>query len=444
MRANTFFALLLSALATGCSYIEEPRPSSERSEREPIIGNAAPETPPALGTVNTDLNELRSFALAQNPDILAANRATLVAMAHARQAGLFPNPVLTYSFTDLDVGHGTTGPMDAKQLLGVSQAIPLGNRIEAARREAESDAELARVKVDLARRELVVRIDEALARYLGAREHAKLAAEQLRRLEEFLANQKARVDAGTALEADLANARVAAERGRLEAESSKRAVEASETILGAIVGKKVDWEHLKTELPADAPRLDADGFLEKALLDSPGVIALEQQALTARATLERTKSERFPDLTVALAGGYAGDRRDGIIEGGIAIPIPLFNRNQYAILAAERDLERAERTVAGQKIDATIACAEAARDYEIARTRVQAYRDRIIPAAVEAAKRTIEAFGLGKPGIAAHEALTAYQALIDVEREHVDARVDLALAIAAIERLTGASLPEKK
>jgi cobalt-zinc-cadmium efflux system outer membrane protein len=434
--------LLLGGILAGCVSLEDaPVPSS----KEPIApSKTAPETPPATGEAGTDLNALRSYALAQSPHILAADRATLVALARARQAGLFPNPIITYSFTDFRLGGGSGGPSAAQHYLGVSAAFPMSDRIEMARREAESGAELARVGVDLARRELIVQLDEALATYLGVQERLDIFEEQAKRLEALEAEEKRRVDAGTGLEPDLLGVRVETAKARLEVESIGRAVTASRQILRAMVGKDLPWERLDAKLPRDAPPLDADGFLEKARAESPSIIELEQQAVTARATLARARAEAYPDFTVAFGGGYDGNAHDPVIQGGIAVPIPLFNRNQYAVEAALRDLERAERSVLGERIVVTIACSEAARDYEVARARVRAYRDRIIPAAQQARKSALDSYGAAKPGVAAHDVLAAERALLAAEREASQARVDLAIAVARIERLTGAPVPEKR
>lgn len=430
--------IVLLAFAAGCA-APDREPDFSGS---PIAATPLESSSDALGEAGTDVDQLRSFALAQNPDVLAANRATLVAMARARQAGLFPNPVLTYAFTDLAINGGPhASPGEGKHVIGVSQALPISGRIAAARREAEGDAELAKLRVALARRELVVKIDEELAAYIGAREKAKLAAEQLARMKSFEEQQSLRVRGGEGLESDLTYTRVELEKTRLEAEETKRRADTAEKILEATVGRDLDVTRLKVDLPSAAPPLDEAKLTERAKSTSPTVVLLDRQARTARATLERAREERVPDITVALFGGYASDPHSPVIEGGIAIPLPLFNRNQYQVEAALRDVERAERSVAGERIAVVIDCAEAAREYESSRLRVEAFRAKVIPAAQENLKRSLEAFAAGK--IPDRDVLVAQRSLIENEIELVDARLALARAIARIERLTGSAVPTK-
>lgn len=428
--------LVLLAVAAGCA-ASEPEPPRDRSP----IGPTPIELPIGSGADDPELHDLRSFALSQNPDLMAANRAAMVAMARARQAGLFPNPVLTFAFTDLPLGGGGRGS-GGKEIMGIAQSIPLSDRIGAARREAESEAGLARAQMDLARRELILRIDEELAVYIRARERAKLTAEQLERMKEFEATQAKRVAAGDGLESDLTYTRVELEKARLDATEADRKVKTAEKVLEVTIGRELDMTRIKADLPLLAPPLDEETFTERARKASPGVILQERQAETARATLERAKEERIPDITIAIAGGYSNLSHDPVIEGGIAIPLPIFNRNQYRVEAALREVERSERAVAGEQISATIACAEVARDYESARLRVASYRERVIPAALENVKKSLEAFAAGK--IPDRDVLVAQRSLIDNEIELVEARLALARAIARIERLTGANVPTKK
>jgi cobalt-zinc-cadmium efflux system outer membrane protein len=432
-------------LLTGC-------PDRERKEREPegakspILPDesAQPTAPPAVGEAGTDLNQLRSYALAYHPEIVAAQRATLVALARARQAGLFPNPVISYNFDTFYYARGQSNATP-NHLAGISQAIPLGNRIEAARREATNNAHLSEAQVALARRELVARVDEGVAHYLKARARAALTRTQNERVQAFERVMRARVAAGTALEADLLATTVNVEQARLEAEASQRTLAAAAVSLRAIIGSDVDVARLETDLPRVAPPLDTAELGRRVREESPSVIVLERQNDTARATLARAEAERWPDITVALAGGYqsgvGGGPQGPTVAGGIAIPLPLFNRNQYAVEAAERDLERLERSLDGARLALTISTAAVARDYENARTRVDAYRDRIVPAAREALSRTEAAFAAGK--VRDRDVLLAHQALIHVEEAEVDAREDLALAVAAIERLIASPVPTR-
>jgi cobalt-zinc-cadmium efflux system outer membrane protein len=435
-------SLLVLWLAAGCANPEAPRETERASPPGPPIapsdGNRPP--PPLAGT-GDDLDYLRSYSLASHPDVLAAQNATLVAIARARQAGLFPNPVLTYAWTDMAVGRGSAAS-EVKNLIGVAQAFPTSNRIEAAREEAQADADLAAIRLDLARRELLARIDEGLAHFLAARAAATLADEQLARLGSFEANTAKRVAAGTTLESDLLSARVEVEKAKLESEVAHRSVATNETVLRATVGREVSMEGLKADLPASAPPLDTERMIGLALTQGPSIELLEQQKVTAGATLRRTLAERWPDMTVAVFFGYKGDTHEPVVEGGIGIPLPIFNRNQFAVEAAKRDVERLDRSVEGERLTLKIAASAAARAYEDARLRVGAYREKIIPAAKLALDRTQAAYDAGK--VREHELLVTYQALHDVEQAETDAREQLALAIAAVERLLAGPVPVKK
>jgi cobalt-zinc-cadmium efflux system outer membrane protein len=438
--------LLLSSLAlvAGCSFSPEERTGPSGPPVAAITPEANPVgVPPAIGEAGTDLNVLRSYAITASPEVEAAERATLVALARARQAGLFPNPVLSYAFSDLPYVAGSKSARTLKQVIGISQAFPLGNRIAAAEREAAAEAEVAASHLRVARTELLVRLDEAYAHFLEARESRRLAFEQWERVKEFEQATSARVAAGAIPESELLEVQVDSEKARLEADAANRSLAAAEVALKTTMGKPIAPEILaKGELPHGGTELDTEALVQKANEKAPTLELLERQGNVARASLERAKAERFPDVTVFLAGGYAGGINEPVAEGGVAIPLPIFNRNQYQVEAAKREVERLERTIAGERLSTTVSAVRLARDYEVARTRVTGYHEKIIPAAKEFLAKAREAFAAGK--IRDRDVLAAHRALIAAEQAEVSARLDLALAIAGIERLIGEGVPRKK
>src|SRR2546423_10564648 len=228
---------------------------------------------------------------------------------------------------------------------------------------------------------------------------------------------------------------------RLQADALERAEQAAATVVGATIGRSIDLTTFTLLLPKEAPLLDADALAARAQTQGPTVVLPEQRRLSATAALDRAKAEAFPDLTVFLVGGYRGDSRDPVLEGGFAIPLPVFNWNQGAIDAARRERERLDRAIEGERLSVVIACAALARDYTTARIQLERYHGIIVPAAQKALERMELAFTADKA--TDRDLMSANQALIAAERAEVDARVSLALAIAAIERLSGAPLPMK-
>jgi cobalt-zinc-cadmium efflux system outer membrane protein len=435
-RSTARISLLLALLA-GCAASSE----GERAPGPPIAPGPRAPAPQPLGA-GTDLNRFREYALAASPDITSpTQRAQLMAIAQARQAGLFPNPVLTYGLFDMPVGTGQQPFAGAKQVVALSQAIPLGPRTSAARAEAEAVAEETSAGIGVARLEFIEKLDDALARYLAARHAERIQKDLAKRLQDFEASVAAKVAAGKARKCDLLATRVEVERAVLEAENAERTRRSTEAVLRRSVGKDFDPKSLTVELPTDAPPIDREAVLDRVARASPSVLLVEQQAVTARATLERARAERFPDMTVLFGGGYRGDRNEAIFESGVAIPIPIFNRNQHNVTAALDEVDRVDRALAGERVLATIAAESALREYEASRARVRRYRERIIPTAREALTESKADLAAGRG--TDREVLEAERLLGEVELGEVAARERLALAIAAIERLCPGALPEK-
>jgi cobalt-zinc-cadmium efflux system outer membrane protein len=425
------------ALLAGC---EEPEPRPRREPVEPS-GPAERAGPPRPPPGKTDLNYLRAYALA-GTEGLAGEQGALNSIAQARQAGLFPNPVFSYQMQNLPVGSGPGGSAEARSLAGITVAIPLGGRVGAARAEAEAIAEEWSASLTVARLDFLRKIDEAYARYLASRERARLAKEVVEQLREGYKELEANVAAGKATKLELLTLQAVLDESVLLADGLEHDRAGAESALEALARIDLRTRGLAGELPTSAPPIDEDRLLERATKEGPRIRLLEKAQVRADASIGRNRAEAFPDLTATLLGGYEGTRNTPILTFGVAVPLPLFNRNQYGVQWALEERDRIDRELAGERLVAQAAAGDLGRSYERARTRIARYREHVIPDAQAALAEAEKELAAGR---ASHrDVLLARAHLDNVRRIELDERERLALAIAAIERLTGAPVPVKK
>jgi cobalt-zinc-cadmium efflux system outer membrane protein len=390
------------------------------------------------------LNYLRNYAITGAGEILGTEQAALNSIAHAREAGLFPNPVFSYQMQNVPIGSGGGGAAavaQSRQLAGLTVAIPTGNRISASRAEARAVAETTSSSLTLARIDFIRRIDEAYAHYLGARERARLAKGEEATVAAFFDDLEKRVAAGKAPKFELLATRAILNQRTLAAEAAQEDASAAESELRALVRADITAILARGELPKSAPPLDVEALRAKAAKTSPSIVRYELELARANATLERCRAERFPDLTATLLGGYEGDRNSPIITFGVAVPLPIFNRNQYAVDLAMEDRERVERELAGERLLSQTTAESLARDYERARTHLVRYRDRLIPDANAALDEVEKELRAGRA--TGRDLLLAKGALEILRRLELEEREKLARAIAEIERLIGEPVPTK-
>jgi cobalt-zinc-cadmium efflux system outer membrane protein len=159
----------------------------------------------------------------------------------------------------------------------------------------------------------------------------------------------------------------------------------------------------------------------------------------ADAQRDLASREAWPDLELSAglgrSSGEDSSERETIVEFGVAVPLPIFNRNQGRITEAEIFRRKAVIEVEYARLTVRTRLHEAYRELERQLSRVTRYRDAILPAATAAMEQTTFLYREGKALVL--DVLDAQRVLASNRRALLAARRDLAAAIVALESLTG-------
>jgi cobalt-zinc-cadmium efflux system outer membrane protein len=205
--------------------------------------------------------------------------------------------------------------------------------------------------------------------------------------------------------AELQNIGQADQPDRLSAE-----IEAEHALLGVSMARNAQdrvWREIAAlvNLPSAAPqRLEGDleavpavvaeAALQRILAESPEIRAAEAFAARNGVLVQRAHAENVPDLQLRgglhynrelleLTGGrVAPVGKQGSFEAGIQIPI--FNRNQGGIAAAEAEAAMAGREVDRVRLALRQRFAAEFRQYQDSVASLTRYRETLIPKAREA------------------------------------------------------------
>jgi len=177
----------------------------------------------------------------------------------------------------------------------------------------------------------------------------------------------------------------------------------------------------------------------------PDLEAAHQQIERADADRALARTEVWQDWTVGL--GYEqersvfddpiGTKRDSYLSLGLTVPLPLWNRQQGRIAAAEAELRRSRRSRDGLvlRIEEEIRAAEAS--VRTLRSSVDAYTEEILPEAT----RTRDLFERGY-----RQGLVGIAELLQSQRQYNESRAfyfellgDLRQAAIELEAATGTS-----
>jgi cobalt-zinc-cadmium efflux system outer membrane protein len=314
--------------------------------------------------------------------------------------------------------------------------LPLGGGRSARLRAARSDETAAEAGVALAalemRRDLTVAYAEAVAadRLAGiARERAALGAGT----RDAVAKRHA-----AGLESDLQRARVEVETAAMQAEARRAAAAA----LAHRRALAAHWREETVTAPLDESWFDAAprpvGPVDASVADAVSVDAhpllrvARARIEQAKALLESARGARYGGLEATAGTRRYKDSPDGDRAWvlGLAMPLPLWDRNEAgiaearaALQAAELDAERATRDIASGR--------ESARaDLDAARLEVEALEASGVPSAAAAAQLSAQGYEAGRLSLL--ERLDAERAWVQAREQLVSARLRLRAAEARL------------
>lgn len=445
-RFHGFLIVPLLACAGCTSYRADPLDTTAELAayaRRDLTTATAPLATTAPVDLSTGLREehLVAIALRQHPDLAIVRARRGLADAVLIEAGLWPNPELSLAVRG--GSPGVTADLDLlAAVLRPGERTAKRSAAEAGQREALAEVAQVEWRVVADVRRARLEIIAAVARHRAATDTASLthsAAEGLGR----------RHALGDATELDLATARADAAAADRALRESGAAVAAQERALNRLLG-----------VPTNVAVPIAGRNDPLAMIDAAGVVPSNSatEALQGRwdlAGAHAAYDRADQELRLAIAKQYPALRigpsasRDGdgtTIGGVLALELPLFNRNQGGIRAAQatRDEMRARyqallQEALGQVADATAELRQGTAD-------VAAIDADLMPAArraLDLADRAVQAREMGLI-----DYLAVRRVWLDAQRARLDAvaamhRARISLDVALGRGAAGMARPNQ-
>ena len=379
------------------------------------------------------LEDLEAMALQRNPTLAQAEAAVRAAAGRQRQAGLFPNPVAGY-FVD-EFAFRSPGET-AEHGAFIEQTIPLGGKLSKARNVFARERDQAVINAEAQRLRITNSIRVLYYETLGAQRLVQLRADLSQLARETVATTKELYNVGQADRSDQLQSEIEAERAEIDFLNAQNDWLGAWQTLAATVGNpSLAPATLAGSADDDLTPLNEAQLLEVLLQQSPDVRVARASVERARAVLARARAERVPDLFVRGGLGYSYDRfeappfslvgqRKGL-EGQlqVGVNVPLFNRNQGGIAAADAEVAIAERDLERVQLLLRTRFAAGFREYRNAQQVVERYRTQIIARAREAYELQLQNFrGMAT---AYPQVLAAQRTLFQVQVEYARALVQL-------------------
>lgn len=351
----------------------------------------APATPPAVASVTPALTlaDLEQLALQNNPTLAQAAAYITAARGKALQAGLPLNPTVGISGEQINAGESA----GEWTWFYFQQEIVTAGKLRLSRMKYEQEAYAAEVQAHAQRLRVANGIAEGYFDVLAAQR----SVETHRRLKD-LADEGVRtteqlVNVGQANEPDLLQARVEAQRAAVALRNAEIRLRRDWEQLVAVVGvPTLPQQPLAGPLEPDGPPLGRDDALCRLLAESPELALARIEVQRDQIQLRREQREPVPNVTVRGGTGYNYETRNPTAEVGVAIRLPIWDRNQGTVRQAQADLARAAAEVKRVELDLRRRFADAFSRYETARAEAEVFRTETLPTAERAYELYLQSF----------------------------------------------------
>ncbi len=229
---------------------------------------------------------------------------------------------------------GANAITEYQGVINAAGEIDLSGKLKATLQRSKLLLESARAGSEIARRELIQSVGDAYFNLALATTKRRGAAENLQSAEGFEANTKLQLDAGEVAPVDLVRARLQTAQRRDELAVAQTDETVAADALKFLVGYDFNTPLAVEELLIQLPQTDEiNRYTETAIASRPEFAQFEADRKVAEQDIKIAKSERKPQLTYSVSGGFISDslRPNRIgnstgVQANIGVTLPLFDR----------------------------------------------------------------------------------------------------------------------
>jgi len=372
------------------------------------------------------------LAFNANPEIAIARREAEATEGTVQQAGLIPNPELATLIEDTKRETRTT-------TVQINQAIELGGKRGARISAAERGRDMALMELTVKQADIRATVIAAFYDVVIAQERSRLVQESFELAQRATLIASKRVTAGKVSPVEETRARVAESGVLIELAQATNELELTRRKLAATWGstsprfERVDEP--ATNPGAELPSIASLAKLSERLQQSPHLqrAKIEVERRQAMAKVERTR--QIPDVTLSF--GAKRDEQMGRNQAviGLAIPLPVFDRNQGNVLEALRRTDKARAELLATEINLNVELAQAHGRLCTATMEAQLVKTEILPGAQRNYDATTRGFEFGKFNFL--DVLDAQRTLLQARSQYLRSLSETHRAAAEIDRILG-------
>jgi cobalt-zinc-cadmium efflux system outer membrane protein len=388
----------------------------------------------AEGPQQYALAEIISLALEHNPAVAGAQGVVRQSLGQQVTAGAYLNPSISGSTGRGSIRDPSTGVKITERTVTVEQPLEWQGKRRARQQAADAGAAGANAAVDETRLNVIAETKVAFYQVLFAQRDVELSGQNLTMVEEVLRTVKARVAAGDATVFETMKATVEVQKATKEVARAQNALVVVRAKLDMVtagtLGKQFsiqgDFEPLQQGL-------DLEMLSARAREQHPTLRRLTKLVEQAEFSTTLEKESRIPNVTVQ--GNYHREAGDESVTAGLSVPLPLWYRRQGEIETALGARHRAEAERLRAQNEISQAITQHVQDVRTATEQLQVFETGLLKQAEQTLRVARISF---KQGVASLlDLLDSQRVYRQTLLEYVQARADLSIALARLERAVG-------
>jgi outer membrane protein, heavy metal efflux system len=346
-----------------------PDPLAEASSRPPL-----------------SLDDLLSLARTHNPTLRAAQARIAESAGRGQQAGMLPNPIIGYEGDQIRGGSYGGGEHGAF----VQQTIPLGGKLGLRRDVYRAQQQSATLALTTQQQRIAADIEAGFYAALALQQEIETRKQLTGIAADAAETARQLANVGQADAPDILQSEVEEQQAALGTLDAEHRYVAAFRQLAAFSGQP---DLPLARLAGDLSAMPAPPSLPDAILaQSPAVQRADQAVRVAEAQLSIARREIVPDLTLRAGEQWSGEfvREHPNQPAGpqslasASIDLPLWNRNQGNVAAAQAGLEQARAEAQRVRLALRHDAAPLIEQYNIAAAESARYKSDLLPRAQRA------------------------------------------------------------
>ncbi|MEI8211944.1 MAG: TolC family protein [Planctomycetota bacterium] len=331
--------------------------------------------------VEWTLDQAVAMAISNHPSLREARAAIDEARGFAYQAGLYPNP-------RIDSGNPQTlGGANSVYSFGVTQEVIRGGKRQLDVAAAERAVQRSQFEYMQRQYALITDVRQAFVAVLASQERIRILELLLAVARELEQTSDNLVKAGQSSEADLLLLRLERRRAETTLQATRAELEGRRALLAAQIGlPEFPIRNVLGDLMMAIPNYESILLDEQVIDQNAGINAGRSEVARSRELLQRAIVEPIPNVTVQGGTQYTVSQPHEQALVGVYVDIPIWNRNQGNIRAAESTVRKVSAAVSTARTEIAKRLADALARYRAAGRQVESYETGILPDA----RRTLE------------------------------------------------------